>query len=156
MHTTSALQARLDRMRDLESQLTFRLAVISKRLDQQASEILKDTPLSLASYRILSVVRIFEQVSISDISRFNAIDRAQVSRTATDLEKLGFVHFKAAADSKRKKMVILTDAGQAIHDQVLPRFEERRRRLEQELGARHHDALLTGLNRLGETIAPRG
>ena len=150
--TAAALERQLEKVRDLESQLTFRLSVLSKLLDQQVVALLKGTPLSLTSFRILTVVHTFEQISISDISRFNAIDRAQVSRTTIELEKRGFVTFLGDPKSKRKKLVLLTDEGKAILDEVRPKFEERRQALEQGLGPEAHKALWKGMTKLGELV----
>lgn len=152
--TSAALESQLEKVQELESQLTFRLAVLSKLLDQQVVALLKGTPLNLTSYRILIVVNTFEEISISDISRFNAIDRAQVSRTAVDLEKSGFVSFRGDPRSKRKKLVLLTEAGRAFLDEVRPKFEARRKALEQGLGPDAHEALWKGMSRLAELVSP--
>ncbi|MDH3661854.1 MAG: MarR family transcriptional regulator [Alphaproteobacteria bacterium] len=152
--TSAALESQLEKVRELESQLTFRIAVLSKRLDQQVVALLKDTPLNLTSYRILVVIDTFEEISISDISRFNAIDRAQVSRTAIELEKQGLVTFRSDPSSRRKKMVVLTEAGQALLDDLHPRFEARQKKLEQGLGPEAHQALWQGITKLAEAVSP--
>lgn len=155
MHMTAkSLEAQLEKVRELEGRLTFRLSVLSKTIDQQSSDLLKDTPLSLASYRILAVVGTFEEISISDISRFNAVDRAQVSRTAVDLAASGYVAFQSDPGSKRKKIVVLTEAGRALLDSLSPKFETRRKALKEGLGEEANAALWQGLDKLAEIIAP--
>lgn len=150
--TSAALESQLEKVRELESLLTFRLAVLSKLLDQQVVELLQGTPLSLTSYRILTVVDTFEEISISDISRFNAIDRAQVSRTAITLEEQRLVTFRSDPSSKRKKLVALTDQGHALLDEIRPRFDARQRALEQGLGPEAHAALWKGMTKLAELV----
>lgn len=154
MHQTSAtLESQLEKVRELESRLTFRLSVLSKLLDKQSQDFLQGTPLNLSSYRLLAVVRTFEAISISDISRFNAMDRGQVSRAAVELEKLHLVSFRADTVSKRKKLVVLTDEGHTMLAQVQPRFDAYRETLEAALGSDDLSALSSGLNKLTACVA---
>ncbi|MGH1466119.1 MAG: MarR family winged helix-turn-helix transcriptional regulator [Cognatishimia sp.] len=154
--TTKALETQLESVRELESRLTFRLSVLSKLLDQQATALLKETPLSLTSYRIMNVVKTFGVISISDLSRFCALDRAQVSRTTVELEKLGLVSFQADTQSKRKKLVVITPEGLEILASVGPAFEVRRKEIEAGLGAEALAGLWQGLERLGDILETRG
>lgn len=136
MHQNSkALETQLEKIRELEHRLTFRLSVVSKQLDQEAQQLLQDTPINLSSYRIMNVVSTFEQISISDISRYTLMDRAQVSRAAVQLDALGLVGFRGDPESKRKKLVFLTTEGQALLDDIRPAFDQRRLALEALLGA---------------------
>ncbi len=154
MHPTSVtLESQLEKVRELESRLTFRLSVLSKLLDKQSQEFLQGTELNLSSYRILAVVRTFNAISISDISRFNAMDRGQVSRAAIELEKLRLVNFRADVTSKRKKLVVLTDEGHAILEHVQPKFDAYRDSLEAALGPDDLSALSSGLGKLTEFIS---
>lgn len=151
-HSARALEAQLGRVRALESLLTFQMAVVSRRLDQQASALLQDTGLNLTAYRILTVTDVFEAISVSDLSRYNAIDRAQVSRTAADLERRGLVSFLSDPGSRRKKLVALTDAGVALLETVRPRFMQRNRDLEAALGPEALEGLRQGLEALAGTV----
>jgi len=150
---SATLENQLEKVRELENRLTFRLSVVSKLLDRQSQSFLEGTELNLSSYRILAVVHTFEQISISDISRFNAMDRAQVSRAAIELEKLGLVSFCADPQSKRKKMVKLTEDGLKILEQIQPEFDKYRRKLEAALGPDNMQALSTGLSRLTQVVS---
>jgi len=150
--TAAALESRLEKVRELEGLLTFRLAVVSKLLDQQASELLADTPLNLTAYRLMTVVRTFDAISISDISRFNAIDRAQISRTAVALERQGLVEFREDAASRRKKLVALTAEGLALLDRVRLRFEARQRALVEGLGPEAYQSLSAGMAKLAGVV----
>ena len=128
--TSAALEAQLNKVRSLESKLTFRIAVLAKLLDHEGQAMLEDTPLNLTAYRILHTVETFGAITVSDLSRVNVIDRAQVSRTAVELEKLGFVAFRPDPTSKRKKLVVPTEAGVEILSNIAPRFAARRRELQ--------------------------
>ncbi|RMF34079.1 MAG: MarR family transcriptional regulator [Alphaproteobacteria bacterium] len=151
--TSGALEDQLEKLRDLEGRLTFRLSVLSKLLDQHAAGLLKDTPLNLTSYRLLYVVDTFGEISISDISRFTALDRAQISRTAGALARRGLVAFAADPRSRRKKLVRLTEKGKACFEALLPRFLERDRQLDEALGPEGREALWRGIGRLDEVLS---
>ena len=151
--SSTELETELEQVRELEGRLTFRLSVLSKMLDQQGQEILKDTPLNLTSYRVMLVVETFGAISISDISRFTALDRAQISRTAEALGRSEMVGFSADPNSKRKKIVSLTGCGSALLDRVKPRFAERDRILAEGLGPEAYEALQQGLVRLGAALS---
>lgn len=151
--TSAALENQLEKVKELEGRLTFRLSVLSKILDQQSSELLKDSPLSLTAYRILNVVKTFETISISDLSRFTALDRAQISRSAEALAQKGFVVFEADPDSKRKKLVRLSEQGHDVLAEVRPRFEKRQEVLRDSLGPEAEDALWNGISKLGEVLS---
>ena len=148
--SAKALEDQLEKVRELESRLTFRLSVLSKLLDQQAQEFLSDTDINLTSYRILNVINTFGTVSISDISRFCGIDRAQVSRTAVDLDKRGLVVFSDDPTSQRKKLVSLSDAGRALLSALHPKFLARNEEFYALLGPERRAALTEAINILTE------
>ena len=150
--TAATLESQLEKVKDLESRLTFRLSVLSKVLDHQSVELLKDSPLSLTSYRVLNVVEIFGAISISDLSRFTALDRAQISRTAENLGSQGLVTFSADPNSKRKKLVNLSDDGRSVLDEVQPKFADRQNWLKDQIGPDDEEALWRGLLKLGEVL----
>lgn len=151
--SAKTLEHQLEKVRELESRLTFRLSVLSKLLDQQAQELLKNTEINLTSYRILNIINTFSTVSISDISRFCGIDRAQVSRSAVDLEKLGLVVFSHDPTSQRKKLVSLSEAGHALLAELHPRFLARNEDFYGLLGAERHAALTEAINILTEYVS---
>ena len=147
-------EARQEHVSALESLLTFRLSVLSRRLDQQATGLLAGTSLTLTAYRMLVVIEAFGEISISDISRFCAIGRAQIGRTAAELERRGLVEFRSDGGNRRKKLVAATKEGLEILDRFRPAFRERSQALDERLGAEQREALMDSLNRLSE-LFPR-
>ncbi|WP_421907539.1 MarR family winged helix-turn-helix transcriptional regulator [Mameliella sp.] len=147
MHfSAKTLEEQLERVRTLESRLTFRLSVLSKLLDQQAQAMLDGTGINLTGYRILNVINTLGKTSISDISRFCGIDRAQVSRSASELEKQGLVQFEDDAISKRKKLVAISTDGRALLEAVKPAFVERNEKLDELLGPERKAAVIEAIN----------
>ncbi|MEO1681507.1 MAG: MarR family transcriptional regulator [Pseudomonadota bacterium] len=151
--TAKSLEEQLAKVRGLEDRLTFRLSVLSRLLDQQAQDMLEGADINLTSYRILNVVNTFEVISISDISRFCGIDRAQISRSAMSLAKRGLVKFQGDPVSKRKKNVSLTEAGQTLLEDLHPRFLARNLELDDVLGPERRAALTDAINILTEHVS---
>lgn len=81
------LELRLAQLRELEKVLTFRIARLGKLLDMQSGQMLSELALPLTHYRILLVASIFGEISVSDLSRTMAIDRAQISRSAAEMQR---------------------------------------------------------------------
>lgn len=154
MHYSSkALETQLERMRELESRLTFRLSVLSKLLDAQAQDLLDGSGINLTSYRILNIINTLGSTSVSDISRFCGIDRAQVSRSAIELQKQGLVSFEEDAGSKRKKLVAITEGGRDLLERLQPEFLKRNQTFETLLGPERKAALTEAISILTEHVA---
>lgn len=149
---SNALKIQLEKMGDLESRIAFQMSVVSKKLDQYANTLLKDSPINLTAYRVLNIVNTFGGSSISDISRSTAMDRAQISRIAVELEKKGLVLFAKDGANKRKKLVVLSESGLELVESLLPVFQERRKKVRELLGEEVYDSMLVGLVKLVETI----
>lgn len=154
MHvSTKNLEEQLNRLRALESRLTFRLSVVGKLLDHQAAGMLKGSGVNLTSYRILNIIHTLGGTSISEISRFCGIDRAQVSRSAVELERRGLIAFTDDPGSKRKKLAVLSADGQALLDQLYPAFLRRNEELDELLGPERRAALIEAINLLTEYVS---
>ena len=143
------LEAELRKVRELDSNLTFRISIVNKVLEQQSAHLIKDTPLSLSGYRVLRVVSIFEEITISELSRQMLVDRALISRVVASLISQEFISHHEDPKNKRKKLVRLTSSGQVLVNQLAPRFEERRAILEEAIG----ESALKGLWQAIEVIS---
>lgn len=132
--TSRELELQLDRVRILESNVTFQFSVVSKLMDQNAQELLIDTPLNLTAYRLMKTVDTFRAISIADLSRHMITDNAQISRVAAELGKKGLVDFETDPKSKRRKMLVLSTDGRALMERLSPRFSKRQQAVSDCLG----------------------
>ena len=146
--TSKELEIQLNRLREFESNVTFQFSMISKLMDQNALELLSDTPLNLTAYRLLRTVETFEVISIADLSRHMVIDNAQVSRTASNLGKQGLVVFRSDPKSKLRKMVVLSESGVELMEKLAPRFAARRKVVAECLGENLCSELNTAFEKL--------
>lgn len=119
------LKKRLDAMSKLEGKLSFRIARLAKLMESHAIRTLGDAPLSLTSYRIIMSVELFEETSAADLGHVLLIDRAQISRSVSDLMERGFLVARPDPSSKRRKLLRLSPEGQALLDSVKPAFAQR-------------------------------
>ena len=89
--------------------------------------------MTLTCYRMMLVIEIFEEISVSDLSKIMVIDRAQISRAATDLIERGFLNARADRASKRKKLLALSDAGSRKFETLKTLFADRQATIEELL-----------------------
>lgn len=132
--STEPLLRRVARLDQLNANLTFRIARLAKLLEVEGTERLDGSGINLSAYRIMLVVEIFEELSVSDISRLITLDRAQVSRAASELIEKGLLEARADQRSKRKKLLALTAAGRAQQQTLKARFTARQQEIETLLG----------------------
>lgn len=69
----------------LNSRLTFRISRMNKLLEIEGVHRLAGSGINLTAYRMMLVIQVFGEISVSDLSKIMLIDRAQISRAATDL-----------------------------------------------------------------------
>lgn len=131
--TSEQLSRRLQQLQTLESHLTFRLTRLSKLAEQQGHRLLKGVDLHLTSYRMILVVDIFEEITLSDLSQIMAIDGAQVSRTAKELCASELLEYRPVPGNQRKKYLAVTAAGEQLLAKLKPRFDERDQAIERAL-----------------------
>ena len=124
------LTQRLRKIEELNAHLTFRISRMSKLLEVEGAQRLAGSGVNLTGYRMLLVIEIFEQISVSDLSKIMVIDRAQVSRAATDMIERGYLETRADKVSKRKKLLTLSDDGRAWFGAIKARFADRHEALE--------------------------
>ena len=123
--STEALELRIGRLRELSTHLTFRISRMSKLLEVEGSARLAGSGVNLTGYRIMLVVSIFEEISVSDLAKVMVIDRAQISRAANELIERGLLESRSDRRSKRKKLLALTEEGHSRFVDIRNSFDQR-------------------------------
>ena len=149
--STTDLQDRIAKLDALNAHLTFRISRMSKLLEIEGALRLADSGINLTAYRMMLVIHVFEEISVSDLSKIMLIDRAQISRAATELIDAGLLEARADRISKRKKLLALTDSGVALYERLRARFDEREAALTDEIGE-DIDALWRTVNRISDWL----
>ncbi|MEM1375188.1 MAG: MarR family transcriptional regulator [Pseudomonadota bacterium] len=115
----------MQKLSELNGHPTYRITKLSKLLESEAMFRLKGTGINLTTYRIMVVVSIFEEITVSDLARLMVIDRAQVSRLATEMTKQGWLTSKPDKSNKLKKLLMLTQEGRTRYDAIREIFKDR-------------------------------
>src|SRR5690606_36523666 len=94
---------------------------ISKQYSQRYS-------LGVTEWRVMAVLGRWPGLSASQVAQRPAMDKVAVSRAVARLLQAGRLSRTADAGDRRRALLRLSPAGQAIHDEVVPHarvFEER-------------------------------
>lgn len=149
--STDELLARVAKLDALNSHLTFRISRMAKLLEVEGSQRLAGSDVNLTAYRMMLVIQVFEEISVSDLAKIMLIDRAQVSRAATDMIARGILEGRADRVSKRKKLLALTDEGTALYATLRKRFDAREDALHGAIGS-DLDDVWSAINRISDWL----
>lgn len=116
---------------------------------------LKGSGINLTTYRIMLVVSIFEEITVSDLARLMVIDRAQVSRLATDMTKQGLLTSKPDRSNKLKKLLMLTPEGHARFAVLREKFEDRQSLVTAHASEEELDVLWRLIERVSQSLTDR-
>ena len=114
---------------ELEHFLPYRLSVLSNRIsDAIAREYSQRYALGVTEWRVMAVLGRWPGLTASHVAQRTAMDKVAVSRAVASLLKAGRLSRTADAGDRRRALLKLSSAGQAIHDEVVPQaleFESR-------------------------------
>ena len=154
-YSTSELKDQMRKLNELNGDLSYRFFIIAKMLDAEASLRLKDAGIGLTSYRMLQVIAIFEEITVSDLARIVMIDRAQISRVASEMTRQGLITSKGDKSNKLKKLLMLTDKGQERHAALMSAFGDRQDLVENQGSAEEMEVLWTVTDRILSALSKR-
>ncbi|TXK59840.1 MarR family winged helix-turn-helix transcriptional regulator [Alkalisalibacterium limincola] len=106
---------------DLEHFLPYRLSVLSNRLSNAIARSYQQRfGLSVTEWRVLAVIGRYPGVSASEVAERTAMDKVAVSRAVGSLLAAGRIARDTHGEDRRRSVLHLTDAGEAIHAEVVP------------------------------------
>lgn len=146
-------QRALDGISQLQAQMTFRFSVLSKLLDRQMTGIAASFGVSLVSYRALVTIDAFGEATATDLVRYTGYDKAAISRTLVELERLGLVHVAMDPNHGRRKILTVTAGGRALIGQAAPLVEARRDGLSEQLTDEEERVFLRAIEKLAAHVA---
>ena len=128
---------------------TFRLNKLSVLLGRQMHEELRARyGLKLADWRTIGVLGEFGPMSLVDVARRGAIDKAQVSRLLPGLIRRGYVARDAHPTDRRRASLRLTGAGWDLYAEILVLGRQRQAWLVEELTDTERTTVVDCLDRL--------
>lgn len=110
--------------------VTFRLARLQSSLNAQATALLKSrADLSLVEWRLIQVLRMFENASLTDIAGIVQMDKGQISRKISAMVAKGLLRVERDTQDQRVQHLHLTKAAHALSRKVMPVMEARQKLL---------------------------
>ena len=144
---------RLRALTELEQRLSFRISRLSKLLDTHAARQLAVHGTGLTSYRILMVLGIFGETTAADLSRLMVIDRAQISRSVSELMAQGLLDQQPDGANRRRKLLRLSEAGRAALGTFEPGLLERQKVFEELLDPEELRGLTSAVDKITRYLA---
>lgn len=148
-------QRHLDGIEALQAQMTFRVSVLSKLLDQQMAQLASEVDLSLGAYRALATIEAFGQLTAADLARYTAYDKGAVSRQVGELSAGGLIRVIPDPGHGRRKILSLTPEGMDRLLAIRPKVEARRANLSAVLGPDEEQAFLNAIEKLGTYMSAK-
>lgn len=106
---------------DLEHFLPYRLSVLSNRLSNAIARSYQQRfGLSVTEWRVLAVIGRYPGVSAGEVAERTAMDKVAVSRAVGSLLAAGRIGRDTHGEDRRRSVLRLTPAGEAIHAEVVP------------------------------------
>ncbi|MEO1550438.1 MAG: MarR family winged helix-turn-helix transcriptional regulator [Pseudomonadota bacterium] len=133
--------------------LTYRLARVQSKLNAQASKLLRaKAGLSLAQWRILSLIGGNPGTRATDLTRISTMDKGQFSRKLKTLVDDRLVVVSVDPQDHRILRLRLSDSGQVLYDRTLPHMRKRQADLKALLGPGEEEAFLGVLDKIEQTL----
>ena len=128
---------------------TYRLHKLTTMLNRQMHDELRARyDLGLAEWRTIAVLGEFGELSLRDVARHGATDKAQVSRLLPGLIQRGYVARDAHPTDRRRASLRLTDAGRDLFAEILVLGRRRQAWLVDALTGEERALLVDCLDRL--------
>src|SRR5690242_683751 len=113
---------------ELEHFLPYRLSVLSNRIsDAIAREYSQRYALGVTEWRVMAVLGRWPGLTASQVAQRTAMDKVAVSRAVARLLEAGRLSRTADVGDRRRALLRLSPAGQAIHDLEIGRASCRER-----------------------------
>jgi DNA-binding MarR family transcriptional regulator len=139
----------LDDLLALEDFLSLRVSILAKLLERRLARLLGEhCGLAVTEYRVLAVVAMRPRATVRDIAARTFVDKAQVSRVATVLEKQDLIRRSTSGTDRRSPEFTVTPSGRALMNRIVPLCTQRERDLNDHLGAESAMALAAAVQSL--------
>ena len=144
----------------LSAFLPYQLSVVAAMVSEGLARIYSDSfGISIPEWRVVATIGEFHSISAKVIGRHAHMDKVQVSRAAASLEARGLIQRRPNPSDRREAFLVLTTAGQAVYNNIVPLALSYVERLTSNLSFEEKIALdglikklLYSVEKIGETI----
>ncbi|MGK7296670.1 MAG: MarR family winged helix-turn-helix transcriptional regulator [Candidatus Wenzhouxiangella sp. M2_3B_020] len=106
---------------DLEHFLPYRLSVLSNRVSQGIARTYEQRfGLSVTEWRVIAILGRYPGASATEVAQRSAMDKVAVSRAVRRLLEAGRIEREPNDADRRERHLRLTEAGRALHDEIVP------------------------------------
>lgn len=106
---------------ELEHFLPYRLSVLSNSISSAIARSYQSRfALSITEWRVLAVLGRYPGLSGSEVVERTAMDKVAVSRAVNSLLEAGRLARSTDAEDRRRSVLVLTEAGQEVYDEIVP------------------------------------
>ncbi len=143
----------IDHNLPFEEFLTYRLLMVSNRLNRQAAHILEaENGLRLPEWRCLALIGCYGRMSLNRISEMMAIDPSLTSRSIRGLVEKGHVLTERDAADRRIVYATLTKQGESVYHTTMPVVRRRQMSLLAALSPSDRKAIYRIIDRLSGAV----
>ncbi|MEM6462225.1 MAG: MarR family winged helix-turn-helix transcriptional regulator [Pseudomonadota bacterium] len=151
--TIAKYPAEFDNDTPLQEVLTWRIHHVHSKLNVHAAKFLeKVSGIGLAQWRIMLAIGPDGWTTHSEICRYTAVDKGQLSRSLKGMIESDLVETKNDSLDQRQQRLSLTRKGRRIFKKTLPMMRERQSFLVGSLSKSERKAIFSALDKL-ETAA---
>lgn len=136
----------------LDGFVPYQLYRITNNLTQRLRARLREQPVSISHWRVLSGLRARGTLTINEIAELTAMEQPTVSRVVTRLVEDGLVSRRASSRDSRFMEITLTEQGHGAFDEIYPIAQQHQDAALQGLSAAEIDTLQTLLLRIQKNI----
>lgn len=103
----------------LEQRITYRFAIISKRLTGSLAAMHKSKyGLNVNGWKVMTVVGRFGPLAAFEVAKFVSLDPDKVTRTVDQLVKQGYILRRQDKVDRRRISLSLSARGRKVHDEI--------------------------------------
>ena len=138
---------------DLEHFLPYRLSVLSNRVSQGIARTYQQRfGLSVTEWRVIAILGRYSGASATEVAQRSAMDKVAVSRAVRRLLEAGRIEREPNDADRRERHLRLTDAGRALHDEIVPAALAYEQRIREALTADENAVLERLMEKLEKVV----
>ncbi|MFV0281913.1 MAG: MarR family winged helix-turn-helix transcriptional regulator [Rhodoblastus sp.] len=120
---------------ELRAYIPYLVNRLSNRISADQNKFLAGDQLNNAAFRTLSILNIYEKLTVNEISVLAVIEQSSASRTIDQLLETGLVTRENGATDQRRREVALTRDGHALLRKIWPKIARRYENLTEGIAA---------------------
>jgi len=119
---------------DLENFFPYQFSILAQQMSEYIAQIYRhEYGLSRFEWRALAAIAQKEHITAKDIMQITRLDKMQVSRAITKLTDSGYLTQQANPDDRRSTTLSLSESGQNIYQEIVPKVLEQEKALLENL-----------------------